>query len=109
MEALMKCSSTTCSLGLLFMILPCLLAEVDPYSISGDKDVWAEGEVLNQQELAKAGCCFEIGYGAMNKPCCLKTKSNVLRSNCKSDGPKRLGGAKGFTLGGCPETAAAAK
>lgn len=49
------------------------------------------------------GCCFAIGYGAMMKPCCLRTWIVNDISECKSEA--RLGGATGFTQGPCPTSA----
>merc|ERR1712241_983282 len=46
---------------------------------------------------------YAIGYGAMMRPCCLQTElvSNV--SMCRKS--QRLGGAVGYSAGGCPISA----
>lgn len=53
-------------------------------------------------------CCFEFGYGAMMKPCCLKTRMVATAADCGDHGP-RIGGAEGYSLGVCPSTAVEAK
>mmetsp|Transcript_28060 Transcript_28060/g.80920 ORF Transcript_28060/g.80920 Transcript_28060/m.80920 type:complete len:142 (+) Transcript_28060:82-507(+) len=57
-------------------------------------------------------CCYTIGLGAMNVPCCLKTKSGLDALYCPDAGPLStpvMGGQTGFTWLGCPATAAEAK
>jgi hypothetical protein len=49
------------------------------------------------------GCCFSIGYGDMMRPCCLGAQPNVTFSSCQVG--SRIGGATGFSQGGCPHTA----
>lgn len=47
-----------------------------------------------------AGCCFSIGYGAFEKPCCLQTRSVNDVAECST--MSRNGGADMFTMGACP-------
>eukprot|EP00937_MAST-01D_sp_MAST-1D-sp2_P002450 g2450.t1 len=53
--------------------------------------------------LKKGGaCCFEIGYGSMMAPCCLKTQLVPAGYTCEMK--KRFGGETGFAMH-CPSTA----
>lgn len=49
------------------------------------------------------GCCFSIGFGDLMQPCCLEATPNVGLSSCPVG--RRIGGATGFSQGGCPNTA----
>merc|ERR1711957_546047 len=57
-------------------------------------------------EAASGGCCFEVGFGDMMKPCCLKTREVTSLASCPA--AKREDGKTGFTSGACPATAEAA-
>merc|ERR1711998_283147 len=52
------------------------------------------------------GCCYSIGYGSMNKPCCLQAKRVGDSSMCVA--AARLGGASGYKDGDCPASASEA-
>merc|ERR1711924_92984 len=58
---------------------------------------------LATKEDQKAGCCFSLGYGAMDRPCCLETTRVNDKSSCQA--ANRIGGASGFVDGACPASA----
>eukprot|EP00397_Hematodinium_sp_SG-2012_P037030 GEMP01040063.1.p1 GENE.GEMP01040063.1~~GEMP01040063.1.p1 ORF type:complete len:201 (+),score=35.26 GEMP01040063.1:304-906(+) len=57
--------------------------------------------IKKQKSASGDGCCFQIGYGSMMKPCCLKTES-LSEATCKID--RRMGGASGWAST-CPASA----
>lgn len=56
-----------------------------------------------QLENNAFGCCYAIGYGALMRPCCLRTEIANNVSMCRAT--QRLGGDAGYSAHGCPTSA----
>merc|ERR1740138_18703 len=54
----------------------------------------------NSNLEAELGCCYQIGFGAMMKPCCLTT-SQKKKEDCQNK-EKMVGGGIGWSADGCP-------
>jgi len=76
-----------------------------------DKELRSRGtRVAMESHTSKtmpAGCCYSFGFGALMKPCCLKTHAAVDSASCKS-GAHFFGGARGFNSTSCPGSASEA-
>jgi hypothetical protein len=78
-----------------------------PASADEAADLIKQNAAPKLRPVANAqGCCYVIGYGAMMRPCCLQTELASNASMCRTR--QRLGGAAGYSAGGCPTSAAQA-
>jgi hypothetical protein len=105
------------SYGFGAMMKPCCLEtqQVDDVSSCniqqrlGGASSYVDGECPKSAEEAAGlvspakGCCFSYGFGAMMKPCCLKTQQVDDVSSCNIQ--QRLGGASSYVNGECPKSA----
>jgi len=55
-------------------------------------------------EVKGEGCCFEIGYGDMMVPCCLKVEKSKSEEECPIDEVSTAGGGTGWSEE-CPANA----
>eukprot|EP00747_Dinoflagellata_sp_TGD_P064323 gnl/TRDRNA2_/TRDRNA2_153856_c0_seq1.p1 gnl/TRDRNA2_/TRDRNA2_153856_c0~~gnl/TRDRNA2_/TRDRNA2_153856_c0_seq1.p1 ORF type:complete len:383 (+),score=67.01 gnl/TRDRNA2_/TRDRNA2_153856_c0_seq1:78-1226(+) len=75
-------------------------------AVEASKKVATRPTRTSNSSLRAVGCCYRIGYGAMMKPCCLKTAPRKS-SECNTK-EKLAGGASGWRSS-CPKTAAEAQ
>jgi hypothetical protein len=80
-----------------------MISTTPPVHLTAEQD---KHEASSALTTAQPGCCFSIGYGAQMAPCCLETKLVMDVERCAVS--SLVGGAKSFTSGACPESAAEA-